>query len=85
MPGEESPVFLGEAVLRLLRVLAHNRMLTPKYAQLGLRFLRRRFLTLAGWRWERLACRRVDVHWSCTRVTSRRQTGRWFAHSEDTS
>jgi len=39
-------------VIRLLRFLAHNRMLTPKYAQLGLRFLRRRFLTLAGWRWE---------------------------------
>ncbi len=39
-------------MIRLLRFLAHNRMLTPKYAQLGLRFLRRRFLTLAGWRWE---------------------------------
>ena len=25
VPGEESPIFLGEAVLRLLRVLAHLR------------------------------------------------------------
>src|SRR5881392_2002954 len=27
-------------------------MLTPKYARLALRYLGRRFLTVAGWRWE---------------------------------
>jgi acetyltransferase-like isoleucine patch superfamily enzyme len=27
-------------------------MLTPKYARLGLRYARRRLLTVAGWRWE---------------------------------
>lgn len=36
---------------RLLRFLAANRMLTPGYARLGLRYLRHRFLTAAGWRW----------------------------------
>jgi acetyltransferase-like isoleucine patch superfamily enzyme len=39
-------------VIRLLRFLARNRMLTPKYARLGLRYLRHRLLTVAGWRWE---------------------------------
>jgi len=48
----DAPNRVRPNVIRLLRFLAHNRMLTPKYAQLGLRFLRRRFLTLAGWRWE---------------------------------
>jgi acetyltransferase-like isoleucine patch superfamily enzyme len=39
-------------VVRLIRFLARNRMLTPRYARLALRYARRRFLTLAGWRWE---------------------------------
>jgi acetyltransferase-like isoleucine patch superfamily enzyme len=39
-------------VVRLIRFLARNRMLTPKYARLALRYLRRRFLTVAGRRWE---------------------------------
>ena len=34
-----------------LRFLARNRMLTPRYALLLLRYLRRRLLTVAGWRW----------------------------------
>jgi acetyltransferase-like isoleucine patch superfamily enzyme len=39
------------AVIRLIRFLARNRMLTPKYARLLGRYLRRRFFTVAGWRW----------------------------------
>jgi acetyltransferase-like isoleucine patch superfamily enzyme len=39
-------------VVRLIRFLARNRMLTPRYARLALRYARRRFLTRAGWRWE---------------------------------
>lgn len=39
-------------VVRLLRFLSRNRMLTPKYALLLLRYLRRRFLTAAGYRWK---------------------------------
>jgi acetyltransferase-like isoleucine patch superfamily enzyme len=39
-------------VIRLLGFLARNRMLTPKYARLALRYLRRRLFTVAGWRWE---------------------------------
>jgi acetyltransferase-like isoleucine patch superfamily enzyme len=39
-------------VIRLVGFLARNRMLTPKYARLALRYLRRRLFTLAGWRWE---------------------------------
>jgi acetyltransferase-like isoleucine patch superfamily enzyme len=39
------------AVLRLFGFLARNRMLTPRYARLLCRFLRRRLLTVAGWRW----------------------------------
>jgi acetyltransferase-like isoleucine patch superfamily enzyme len=35
----------------LLRFLARNRMLTPKYGRLLGRYLRRRLLTVAGWRW----------------------------------
>jgi acetyltransferase-like isoleucine patch superfamily enzyme len=35
----------------VLRFLAHNRMLTPRYARLFWRFLWRRLLTPAGWRW----------------------------------
>jgi acetyltransferase-like isoleucine patch superfamily enzyme len=35
----------------VLRFLARNRMLTPRYAQLGYRYLWRRLLTPAGWRW----------------------------------
>jgi acetyltransferase-like isoleucine patch superfamily enzyme len=40
------------AVIRTLRFLARNRMLTPRYARLLYRYLWRRFLTPAGWRWE---------------------------------
>jgi acetyltransferase-like isoleucine patch superfamily enzyme len=35
----------------LLRFLARNRMLTPRYARLLWRYLWRRLLTPAGWRW----------------------------------
>jgi acetyltransferase-like isoleucine patch superfamily enzyme len=35
----------------VLRFLARNRMLTPRYARLFWRYLWRRLLTLAGWRW----------------------------------
>ena len=38
-------------MIRLVRFLARNRMLTPKYARLLGRYLRRRLLTVAGWRW----------------------------------
>jgi acetyltransferase-like isoleucine patch superfamily enzyme len=38
-------------VILFIRFLARNRMLTPKYARLLGRYLRRRFLTPAGWRW----------------------------------
>ena len=38
-------------MIRLIRFLAANGMLTPKYARLLGRYLRRRFLTVAGWRW----------------------------------
>jgi hypothetical protein len=37
--------------VRLLAFLGRNRMLTPRYARLALRWLRRRFLTRAGWHW----------------------------------
>jgi acetyltransferase-like isoleucine patch superfamily enzyme len=39
------------AVIRLIRFCARHRMLTPKYARLLARFLRRRIFTRAGWRW----------------------------------
>ena len=39
-------------MVRLIRFLARNRMLTPSYARLALRYARRRFGTSAGWRWE---------------------------------
>jgi acetyltransferase-like isoleucine patch superfamily enzyme len=39
------------AVIRTIRFCARNGMLTPKYALLALRYLRRRLLTRAGWRW----------------------------------
>jgi acetyltransferase-like isoleucine patch superfamily enzyme len=39
-------------VIELVRFLARKRMLTPKYARLWWRYLWRRFLTPAGWRWE---------------------------------
>jgi acetyltransferase-like isoleucine patch superfamily enzyme len=39
-------------VVRLIRFLARNRMLTPSYARLALRYARRRLFTSAGWRWE---------------------------------
>jgi acetyltransferase-like isoleucine patch superfamily enzyme len=35
----------------VLRFLARNRMLNPRYGRLLWRYLRRRLLTLAGWRW----------------------------------
>jgi acetyltransferase-like isoleucine patch superfamily enzyme len=35
----------------VLRFLARNRMLTPRYARLLWRYLWRRLLTRAGWRW----------------------------------
>jgi acetyltransferase-like isoleucine patch superfamily enzyme len=38
-------------VIRLIRFLARNEMLTPGYARLLGRYLRRRLLTAAGWRW----------------------------------
>jgi acetyltransferase-like isoleucine patch superfamily enzyme len=38
-------------VIRFLRFCARNGMLTPSYALLALRYLQRRFLTRAGWRW----------------------------------
>jgi acetyltransferase-like isoleucine patch superfamily enzyme len=39
-------------VIRLIRFLARNRMLTLRYARLALRYARRRLFTTAGWRWE---------------------------------
>jgi acetyltransferase-like isoleucine patch superfamily enzyme len=39
-------------MIRTLRFLAANRMLNPRYARLLWRYLWRRFLTPAGWRWE---------------------------------
>jgi acetyltransferase-like isoleucine patch superfamily enzyme len=39
------------AVIRLIRFCARHRMLTPKYARLLARYLRRRIFTRAGWRW----------------------------------
>jgi acetyltransferase-like isoleucine patch superfamily enzyme len=38
-------------VIRFLRFCARNGMLTPGYALLAVRYLRRRLLTRAGWRW----------------------------------
>jgi acetyltransferase-like isoleucine patch superfamily enzyme len=37
--------------LALARFLRRNRMVTPRYGRLLLRYLRRRFLTAAGYRW----------------------------------
>ncbi len=39
------------AVIRLIRFCARNGMLRPGYALLALRYVWRRFLTRAGWRW----------------------------------
>lgn len=39
-------------MLGTLRFLARNGMLTPRYARLLFRYLWRRLLTPAGWRWE---------------------------------
>ncbi|MGZ5314031.1 MAG: acyltransferase [Solirubrobacterales bacterium] len=39
-------------MIRTLRFLARNRMLTPKYGRLLGRYVRRRLFTLAGWRWQ---------------------------------
>jgi acetyltransferase-like isoleucine patch superfamily enzyme len=38
-------------MIRTIRFLARNRMLTPKYARLLWRYAWRRLLTSAGWRW----------------------------------
>jgi acetyltransferase-like isoleucine patch superfamily enzyme len=38
-------------VIRLIRFLARHRMLNLRYGRLLGRYLRRRFLTAAGWRW----------------------------------
>jgi acetyltransferase-like isoleucine patch superfamily enzyme len=38
-------------VIRLSRFAAHHGMLNPQYARLLWRYLRRRLLTRAGWRW----------------------------------
>jgi acetyltransferase-like isoleucine patch superfamily enzyme len=38
-------------VIRTIRFCARNGMLTPRYALLLLRYMRRRLLTRAGWRW----------------------------------
>lgn len=38
-------------MIRALRFYARNGMLTPKYALLAARWLRRRLFTPAGWRW----------------------------------
>jgi acetyltransferase-like isoleucine patch superfamily enzyme len=38
-------------VLRLIRFLARNRMLTLRYARLLWRYVWRRLFTVAGWRW----------------------------------
>ena len=46
LPREAPPRRAG--TLALLRFLARNRMITPKYALLALRVLRRRFLTRTG-------------------------------------
>ena len=39
-------------MVRLIRFLARNRMLTPAYARLALRYARLRYLTAAGRRWQ---------------------------------
>jgi acetyltransferase-like isoleucine patch superfamily enzyme len=39
-------------MVETLRFLARKRMLTPRYARLYLRYLWRRLLTPAGWRWQ---------------------------------
>jgi acetyltransferase-like isoleucine patch superfamily enzyme len=46
LPAEAPPTRPGP--IALLRFLARNRMITPKYALLALRLLRRRFLTTTG-------------------------------------
>ena len=38
-------------MIKLLRFLARNRMLTPKYGRLWVRYLRKRLFTASGWRW----------------------------------
>jgi acetyltransferase-like isoleucine patch superfamily enzyme len=49
-PASQRPIQSGP-VVRLIRFLASNRMLTPSYARLALRYARRRLFTSAGWRW----------------------------------
>jgi acetyltransferase-like isoleucine patch superfamily enzyme len=46
LPPEAPPARTGH--LALIRFLARNRMITPRYGQLALRLLRRRFLTPTG-------------------------------------
>ncbi len=43
---------IRRAMIRLFRFLGSNGMLNLKYARLFGRYLRRRFLTTAGWRWK---------------------------------
>jgi acetyltransferase-like isoleucine patch superfamily enzyme len=43
---------VAPAVIETLRFLARHRMLTPKYARLLWRYVWRRLLTAAGWRWK---------------------------------
>ena len=50
-PASQRPLQSG-LVVRLIRFLASNRMLTPSYARLALRYARRRLFTSAGWRWQ---------------------------------
>jgi acetyltransferase-like isoleucine patch superfamily enzyme len=50
-PGAPAP-HARSGPLGLIRFLARNGMLNAKYARLALRYLRRRLLTRAGWRWE---------------------------------
>lgn len=38
-------------MISLVRFLGRNQMLTPKYARIGARYVRYRFLTTAGYRW----------------------------------
>src|SRR5688572_29624173 len=49
--GAHARPMMRGLMIRLLRFLSANGMLTPKYARLLGRYLRRRFLSVAGWRW----------------------------------
>ena len=51
-PSEVPPSYSPAAMLTSLRFLARNRMLNLRYGRLLWRYLWRRLLTPAGWRWE---------------------------------